>query len=67
MKQLFIFALGLFLATSAMAQVPYPFISTPVADLNEPWAMEFLPDGRILVTEKAELSSWLLRMAIKQR
>lgn len=29
-----------------------PFISTPVATFNEPWAMTFLPDGRLLVTEK---------------
>ena len=30
-----------------------PFKATPVADLSEPWAMTFLPDGRMLVTEKA--------------
>ncbi|HST45755.1 MAG TPA: PQQ-dependent sugar dehydrogenase [Luteimonas sp.] len=29
-----------------------PFAVTPVADLDEPWAMTFLPDGRLLVTEK---------------
>ncbi len=29
-----------------------PFIATPVAELDEPWAMAFLPDGRLLVTEK---------------
>ena len=29
-----------------------PFRSTPVATLNEPWAMTFLPDGRLLVTQK---------------
>jgi aldose sugar dehydrogenase len=28
------------------------FIATPVAQFNEPWAMTFLPDGRLLVTEK---------------
>jgi glucose/arabinose dehydrogenase len=28
------------------------FVSTPVADFREPWAMTFLPDGRLLVTEK---------------
>lgn len=30
-----------------------PFTVTPVADLDAPWAMTFLPDGRMLVTEKA--------------
>jgi aldose sugar dehydrogenase len=30
-----------------------PFTSTPVATFNEPWAMTFLPDGRLLVTEKS--------------
>lgn len=29
------------------------FISTPVANFDGPWAMTFLPDGRLLVTEKA--------------
>ena len=30
----------------------HPFVSTPVASFDEPWAMTFLPDGRLLVTEK---------------
>ena len=35
-------------------QVPDPpFKSTEVARFNEPWAMTFLPDGRLLVTEKS--------------
>ena len=29
------------------------FDTTPVASFEEPWAMTFLPDGRLLVTEKA--------------
>ena len=29
------------------------FISTPVSNFDEPWAMTFLPDGRLLVTEKS--------------
>ena len=28
------------------------FLATPVAKFEEPWAMTFLPDGRLLVTEK---------------
>ena len=28
------------------------FIATPIATFQEPWAMSFLPDGRLLVTEK---------------
>jgi glucose/arabinose dehydrogenase len=34
-------------------QVPdVPFASTEVARFDQPWAMTFLPDGRLLVTEK---------------
>jgi glucose/arabinose dehydrogenase len=29
-----------------------PFTTTVVADFEHPWAMTFLPDGRLLVTEK---------------
>ena len=29
-----------------------PFAVTPVADFDAPWAMTFLPGGRMLVTEK---------------
>lgn len=52
MKRFILFTLAMLFGTVTLAQVPYPFVSTPVADLNEPWAMEFLPDGRLLVTEK---------------
>jgi len=31
----------------------WSFNATPVSQLKEPWAMTFLPDGRLLVTEKA--------------
>ncbi|MDY6982880.1 MAG: PQQ-dependent sugar dehydrogenase [Pseudomonadota bacterium] len=53
MKRLLPLALGLVLGSAALAQEPYPFVSEPIAEFNEPWALEFLPDGRILVTEKA--------------
>ncbi len=29
-----------------------PFVATSFGTFNEPWAMTFLPDGRLLVTEK---------------
>ena len=33
-------------------QAALPFTVEPVATFNEPWAMTFLSDGRLLVTEK---------------
>jgi glucose/arabinose dehydrogenase len=38
-------------AANAAAQEP-PFEVEAIAEFNEPWAMTFLPDGRLLVTEK---------------
>lgn len=40
--------------SSAVAQPApdQPFVATPVTTLDEPWAMTFLPDGRLLITEK---------------
>ena len=51
-----------YLAVAGMLLVAYPanstpdghgkFVATPIASFEEPWAMSFLPDGRLLVTEK---------------
>ena len=40
------------LASAAAADNHAPFVTTEIAELREPWAMAFLPDGRLLVTEK---------------
>ncbi|MEQ9562428.1 MAG: PQQ-dependent sugar dehydrogenase, partial [Woeseiaceae bacterium] len=46
------------LAATAMAACAtadpdkWPFDADPLASFDEPWAMTFLPDGRLLVTEK---------------
>ena len=39
-------------ATSESPRDGKPFVATEVAAFDEPWAMAFLPDGRLLVTEK---------------
>lgn len=39
-------------ACAAQTAAPPPFDTKAVARLSEPWAMTFLPDGRLLVTEK---------------
>lgn len=44
-------------STEAEVAAPPPddreFVATEIARFDEPWAMTFLPDGRLLVTEKA--------------
>jgi glucose/arabinose dehydrogenase len=37
---------------AASKTVAGKFVATPMAKFDEPWAMTFLPDGRLLVTEK---------------
>mgnify|MGYP000010561447 FL=1 len=48
----FLLAAALLAVTSACAQDNLPFEIEPVTSFNEPWALTFLPDGRMLVTEK---------------
>ncbi|KAF1699136.1 glucose dehydrogenase [Pseudoxanthomonas jiangsuensis] len=40
-------------AQPAPAAAPKPFVEREIARFDEPWAMAFLPDGRLLVSEKA--------------
>ena len=42
----------LFLASTSACANPQPFALQQIAQFDEPWAMTFLPDGRLLVTEK---------------
>jgi glucose/arabinose dehydrogenase len=39
-------------SNSAAATRATAFVAKPVTQFSEPWAMTFLPDGRLLVTEK---------------
>ena len=39
-------------AGAAHAKNDLPFDVTPLTSFDEPWALTFLPDGRMLVTEK---------------
>jgi len=52
--------------TSAAPTADQPFVATPVATFDEPWAMTFLPDGSMLVTEKPG-RLWLVSADGKQR
>jgi glucose/arabinose dehydrogenase len=52
MLRLALFVMLAFFSASGSAQDGLPFEVSPVATFNEPWAMTFLPDGRMLVTEK---------------
>lgn len=44
--------LSLILVAGAQAQSGLPFDIEPITSFDEPWAMAFLPDGRMLVTEQ---------------
>lgn len=44
---------GTALAAGVPAASETPFAATELATFAEPWAMTFLPDGSLLVTEKA--------------
>ncbi|MDQ3288280.1 MAG: PQQ-dependent sugar dehydrogenase [Pseudomonadota bacterium] len=39
-------------AATAKREGDVPFTATPIGKFDEPWAMTFLPDGRLLVTER---------------
>lgn len=51
-RQLFALFLGLLLTFMASAQEKLPFNTEEITRFDEPWSMAFLPDGRMLVTEK---------------
>lgn len=51
-RQLYALLLGLVITFLASAQDKLPFQTEEITRFDEPWSMAFLPDGRILVTEK---------------
>lgn len=52
MNRLLTTTLSVFLLSTSFAQSELPFEVEPITSFDEPWAMAFLPDGRMLVTEK---------------
>jgi len=52
MKKLLTTMISVFAISCAQAQTSLPFDLAEVAKFDEPWAMAFLPDGRMLVAEK---------------
>ncbi len=52
MKRILVVMLCVFLAACAQAQDELPFEIEVLTSFDQPWALAFLPDGRMLVTEK---------------
>ena len=52
MREILVLAAALLFVACAAAQEDPPFAVQVIAEFDEPWAMAFLPDGRLLVTEK---------------
>lgn len=52
MKTRFLFVTLLLLASFGASAEESPFNIEPITKFDEPWALAFLPDGRMLVTEK---------------
>ena len=52
MQKLLTITIALLSMASSQAETDLPFEVTTVTSFDEPWAMAFLPDGRMLVTEK---------------
>ena len=52
MKKVLAVILGIGLAAGVQAQDDLPFNIESITSFDEPWALAFLPDGRMLVTEK---------------
>ncbi len=52
MKKILTLSMTLCAVACATAQEDWPFDAREVASFDQPWAMAFLPDGRLLVTEK---------------
>jgi glucose/arabinose dehydrogenase len=52
MKRILTTMAGVLLSIPALAQDKPPFTVEPVTAFDQPWAMAFLPDSRLLVTEK---------------